>query len=338
MVAAGRIHPGQGLLIAEQKRLVRGVDLGLAQLVMMLRVEPDGAHETEGLGDLVGQLLVAVGLRAVLDEAEHPAVGVLQIGVAAAGEGAQQVQRRRRLAVGHELAARVGLARVRVEGDVVDDVAAIGGQLHPVDGFGRRRARLGELAGDAADLDHRHGRAKGHHHRHLEEDAEEIADIVGGMFGEAFGAVAALQQKRLAGAHLRQQLLQLARLAGEDQRRKGGNLLLDIGKRRLVRISRDLDDRLGPPAVGRPTFHNAQNSNCGLRRMTDMGKAGLYTSAPPAPNHPSANLAPERGAFAAGGRLWLAPRHGFGFWSEAAGVAGEGLSALRRCISARVKS
>ena len=36
---------------------------------------------------------------------------VLEIGVAAGGEGAQQVERRGRLAKGLELAARVGLAR-----------------------------------------------------------------------------------------------------------------------------------------------------------------------------------------------------------------------------------
>ena len=80
---------------------------------MRLGVEADRAHEAERLGDPVGDALIALGLRAVLDEAEHPAMGVLEIGVAAGGEGAQQVQRRRRLAVGLELPARVGLARLR---------------------------------------------------------------------------------------------------------------------------------------------------------------------------------------------------------------------------------
>ena len=62
-----------------------------------------------------------------------------------------------------------------------------------------RRARLGELAGDAADLDHRQRRREGQHHRHLQEDAKEVADVVGAVLGEAFGAVAAMQQERLAG-------------------------------------------------------------------------------------------------------------------------------------------
>ena len=167
---------------------------------MRLGVETDGAHEAERLGDAVGDLLVALGLRAVLDEAEHPAVGVLEIGVAAGGEGAQQVQRRRRLAIGLELAARVGLARIRGELDVVDDVAAVGRQGDAVDRLEVRRARFGELAGDPADLDDRRARREGHHHRHLQEDAEEVADVVGGMLVEALGAVAALQQEGLARA------------------------------------------------------------------------------------------------------------------------------------------
>ena len=94
---------------------------------------------------------------------------VLEIGVAAGGEGAQQVQRRRRLAVGLELAARIGHARLGRELDAVDDVAAIGRQLDAADGLGRRRARLGELAGDAADLHHRRRAGEGQHHRHLQE-------------------------------------------------------------------------------------------------------------------------------------------------------------------------
>jgi hypothetical protein len=49
------------------------------------------------------------------------------------------------------------------------------------------------LPGDAADFHHRHRAGIGQHHRHLQKDAEEIADVVGAMFGKALGAVAALQ-------------------------------------------------------------------------------------------------------------------------------------------------
>ena len=123
-----------------------------------------------------------------------------EIGVAALREGAQQVQRRRRLPIGLDLPARIGNARFRGELDAVDDVAAIARQFDAVPLLGRRRARLGELAGDAADLHHRRAAGKGQHHRHLQEDAEEVADVVRAMFGEAFGAVAALQQEGLAGS------------------------------------------------------------------------------------------------------------------------------------------
>ena len=93
---------------------------------------PTAAHEVHGLGDAVGQRLVALALRAVGDEAEHPAVHVLEAGIAALREGAQQVERRRRLAVGHLLARRIGNARLLVELDAVDDVAAIARQRHAV--------------------------------------------------------------------------------------------------------------------------------------------------------------------------------------------------------------
>ena len=220
---------------------------------MRLGVETDGAHEAERLADSVRDALIALRLRAVLDEPEHPAVGVLEIGVSAGGEGAQQVQRRRRLAVGLELAARVRLARFRGEVDVVDDVAAIGRQRDAVDGFDVRRARFGELAGDAADLDDRRARRERHHHRHLQENAEEIADVVGRMLAEALGAVAALQQERLARSGGAERALQLARFAGEHERRIAGELPLRFGKGRLVLVDGRLLDRPRPPAVRRPT-------------------------------------------------------------------------------------
>ena len=146
---------------------------------MSLGVEADGAHEAERLGDPVGHALIAFRLWAVLDEAEHPAVGVLQIGVAAGGEGAQQVQRRRRLAIGLDLAARIGLTRLARKLNVIDDVAAITRQRDAVDRLDVRGAGLGELAGDAADLDDGRGGGEGHDHRHLQEDAEEVADVIG---------------------------------------------------------------------------------------------------------------------------------------------------------------
>ena len=77
------------------------------------------------------------------------------------------------------------------------------------------------------------GRRQGQDHRHLQEDAEEIADIVGGadpLLGEALGAIAALEQESLACGDAPERLLELARLACKNQRRKARELLLDRGQ------------------------------------------------------------------------------------------------------------
>src|ERR1700722_19920069 len=112
---------------------MRGVEVRGPQFRMGFGVEADSAHESERLRDPVGKLLIAFGLRAILDESEHPAVDVLEIGVAAIGEGAQKVERRRGLAKGFQLPARIGLARLSGELDVIDDVAAISWKGDPVD-------------------------------------------------------------------------------------------------------------------------------------------------------------------------------------------------------------
>ena len=83
----------------------------------------------------------------------------------------------------------------------VNDVAAIARQFDAVAALGRRGARLCELPGDAADLDHRQRRRERQHHRHLQEYAEEVADIVGPVLGKAFGAIAAMQKERFARRH-----------------------------------------------------------------------------------------------------------------------------------------
>ena len=105
---------------------------------MAFRDEPAGAHEIQRFGDAVGEFLIALACGRVLDEAQHPAMDVVQVGIAAAGEGAQQVQRRRRLAIGLHQPLRIGRARLGRELDAVDVVAAIGRQRHAVVRLGRR--------------------------------------------------------------------------------------------------------------------------------------------------------------------------------------------------------
>ena len=146
------------------------------------------------------------------------------------------------------------------ERDVVDDVAAIARQFDAVDLLGRRRARLGELPGDAADLHHRQRAGIGQHHRHLQQHAEEIADVVGAVLGKALGAIAALQQEGLAGGDARQRLFQVAGLAGKNQRRKRRKLRLDIGQCLGIGIIGHLQHRLGAPAIGCPPLGHDVNS------------------------------------------------------------------------------
>ena len=101
-IADGGIDAREGLLVAEQQRLVARIEARGAELRRIVGREPDGAHEAQGFGDVLGDFLVAVAGRAVLDEAEIPPMHVLEIGVAALREGAQQVERRRRLPIGHQ--------------------------------------------------------------------------------------------------------------------------------------------------------------------------------------------------------------------------------------------
>ena len=72
------------------------------------------------------------------------------------------------------------------------------GQLDAVDGLGGGRAGLGELAGDAPDLHDGHAGRVGEHDRHLQDDLELVADGVGREGVERLGAVAGLEQERLA--------------------------------------------------------------------------------------------------------------------------------------------
>src|SRR5437879_12232137 len=89
-----RILACHRLLVAEQQRLVTGVELGALELWKTLEIEAAGLHEAERLADAVGELLIMVRLGRVLDEAERPLPDAGEIGVAARHERAQQLERR----------------------------------------------------------------------------------------------------------------------------------------------------------------------------------------------------------------------------------------------------
>src|SRR5947207_1968686 len=140
-------------------------------------------------------------------------------------------------------------ARRLGELDVIDDVAAIARQFDAIRLLARCRARLGELSGNPADLYHRLPAGKGQDHRHLQENAEEITDIVGGMLGETFGTVAALEQETLAFRDPGKLALELPCLAGKDKRRKALENRFDGGELCLIVIMRHLLNRQLAPAL-----------------------------------------------------------------------------------------
>jgi hypothetical protein len=73
--------------------------------------------------------------------------------------------------------------------------------------------------------------------------------------------------------------LQIARFAGEDQRREAGELALDVSERRQVAIDRRLLDRQIPPARWRPPFHFAKlrkiNASTGIEGHLEATPAAL---------------------------------------------------------------
>jgi hypothetical protein len=93
---------------------------------------------------------------------------------------------------------------------------------------------------------------KGQHNGHLQECAEEVADIVGAMLGEALGAVAALQQEAVAFRYIGEMLLQTARFTGKNERRIRCKLRFRCCHCRLIRIIRNLLDRFLPPTARSP--------------------------------------------------------------------------------------
>src|ERR1700730_5394228 len=141
-------------------------------------------------------------LGGILDEAERPLASIGEVGVAAVHEGAQEIERGSRGAIGLDLSCRIWSARFLGELDSIDAVAAVARQFLAYPLPPRSRSGLGNFSGNAADLDHRERRAIGQHHRHLQEYTQVVADIVGADvvgagLGKALRAVASLPQEPL---------------------------------------------------------------------------------------------------------------------------------------------
>lgn len=163
-----------------------------------------------------------------------------QVGIAAAGKGAQQVERGGGLRIGAHHALRIVAAAGGVEFDAVDIVAKVAGQRHIADRFGGRGTRLGKLPCHAPHLHNRTFAGESHDDCHLQQHTEGVADVVGVEFGKAFGAVATLQQKRVTIGDISQIILERARFACEHQRRIGGQRRFGLGQFGGVLILRQM--------------------------------------------------------------------------------------------------
>jgi hypothetical protein len=146
-------------------------------------------------------------------------VDAREVGEPALRERANEIERRRGVVVGLHHPLGVGDTGGRGRGVVVDHVAAEARDLLLTRLLPRRRARLRELPGDAADLDDRQRRAVGHHGRHLEEDLQLLPDVDGRDIVERLRAIAGLEEEGATGCDFGERPAQLPRLAGEDERR-----------------------------------------------------------------------------------------------------------------------
>ena len=211
-VARERVPAGEALLVVEQQPLMARPDVDLMQLRRRGEVDPARGHEGERPLDLGGEDVVALSLLRARDELLVPGVHLAEVGEAALREGTDEVQGRGGHVVALDHPLRVGPAGGGGRSVVVHHVAAEDRDLAVRGQLDRRRARLHELPGDPADLQHRKRGPVGEDGRHLQEDLQALADRDGregraalgeaGEVVERLGAVAGLEQERPAGRHL----------------------------------------------------------------------------------------------------------------------------------------
>ena len=212
----------------------------------------EGLHEAQRFADGLDHAHVFGGVRRVGDEAQLPVLGMVQVGEAAVDQGADEVDGQAGAFVGAQEQVGIRGAVLRREAGAVDHVAAIAGQGDAVARFGVGGARLGVLAGEAADADDAFLAALDEHEAHLEEDLELAGD--GGRFAvvEALGAVAALEQEAFAARGLGELVLEVFDFPTGDERREARQLGQGALQGGRVGIDRLLRRRLLLPRCWSP--------------------------------------------------------------------------------------
>mmetsp|Transcript_27758 Transcript_27758/g.51683 ORF Transcript_27758/g.51683 Transcript_27758/m.51683 type:complete len:447 (+) Transcript_27758:1034-2374(+) len=258
--ARSRIQSRQRLFIFQQQRLVAGVEFNRRKLVRCVGVNAGGCHEIDGVLNARGNL--AVFFRPVaFGKPKRPRMDHVHVGIATGRKGAQQVQRGRCLGVGLQHLGRIGNPRLGRKGQLVDDVTTVAGQFQTIHRFGRSRTRLGKLTRHAAQLDHRNLSPIGQDHRHLQHDLEGVANAIRAELLKALGAIATLQQERVAPARIGQMCLEPAGLTRKNQRWIVRELRLDRVQGRCVRIIGHLYPGLGAPVRFCPIAHRLSPQN-----------------------------------------------------------------------------
>ena len=276
-VAGEGVDAGERLLVAEYEGLVAGEEVDRVELFLGLGRDTARPHEAQRAVDARSELLVAAAFGARRNELAVPGVHAVQVGEAALGERAQQVQRGRRMVVRLDDARRVGSASGFGERDVVHDVAAERGERDTVNGLLGRRAGLCVLPGDSADLHHWHAGRVGERHRHLQDDPQLLADVVGARV-ERLGAIAGLQQERLAPGHFCQQRGKRACLAGKDEGWPFAERLDDVVDFAAVGPGGLLHGGVRAPDRRRPLVGGVGDSGCVTHGQRIPGRTRLAQS------------------------------------------------------------
>ena len=276
-VAGQAVLPCQRLLVRKKESFVAGIELRCFQLRHGVGIDTAGRHEIERFADAVGHVAILLGPGTATHEVVRPRMNLMQVRVTAARESAEQVQCGGGLVIRLHHPLRIGRAPLCLERDVVDDVTAIGRQLDAFDGFGVGTARLGELAGHAAEFHGRQFGGKGQDNGHLEQHSEGVADVVGVEFGEGFGAVTALKQECFAADDAGEVGRQVARFAGKHQRREIAERRGGAAKRSRIGVGRKLERFMRGPAGGCPF---ASHSHAAMRDRMPNCNAQFGTQLP----------------------------------------------------------
>jgi hypothetical protein len=146
-------------------------------------------------------------------------VHLFQVGHATLSERPKEVQRERGLVVRLDETLRVRHARGSIKADAVDVVTPIDGKGDAALCLEVRRTWFGELPGHPPDLDDRHRRTVGEHHRHLQDELERVSDRVDVKLSKGLGAIAALKKERFTLCYRCKLLPEASCLTGEDERR-----------------------------------------------------------------------------------------------------------------------